>query len=107
MKTLKFRPYLIPPILSGEKTSTWRIFDDKDLQKGDEVIFLNWETKDPFAKVIIKEVLEKPLGNLSNKDKEGHEHFDSMEEMLARLSEYYKTKVTPETSVKVLKFKLI
>jgi hypothetical protein len=31
MKTLKFYDNLIPLILSGEKTSTWRIFDDKNL----------------------------------------------------------------------------
>lgn len=34
-KTLKFTPELSAKILSGEKTSTWRLFDDKNLQKGD------------------------------------------------------------------------
>jgi len=31
MKKLKFEPNLVPKILSGEKTSIWRLFDDKDL----------------------------------------------------------------------------
>lgn len=32
-KALKFTPELSAKILSGEKTSTWRLFDDKNLQK--------------------------------------------------------------------------
>ena len=28
MKTLKFMPHLVAPVLSGEKTSTWRLFED-------------------------------------------------------------------------------
>jgi len=31
MKTLKFREKLSKLILSGKKTTTWRLFDDKDL----------------------------------------------------------------------------
>ena len=37
MKVLKFREYLVPLVLSGEKDSTWRLFDDKDLSVGDEI----------------------------------------------------------------------
>jgi len=37
MKTVKFRDYLVPLVLSGGKTSTWRLFDDKDLSVGDEI----------------------------------------------------------------------
>jgi len=33
MKTLKFSKNLIPSIVSGEKTITWRCLDDKDLKK--------------------------------------------------------------------------
>jgi len=45
MKTLKFANNLVSLILSGEKTATWRLFDDKDLTKGDKVLFLDQETK--------------------------------------------------------------
>ena len=44
MKTLKFASHLVQKILSGEKTSTWRLFDDKDLQVGDGLIFVNKDT---------------------------------------------------------------
>jgi mRNA interferase MazF len=31
MEIVKFRDYLVPFVLSGEKTSTWRLFDYKEL----------------------------------------------------------------------------
>jgi len=34
MKTLKFAPDLCAQILAGTKTSTWRLFDDKNLMGG-------------------------------------------------------------------------
>ena len=41
MKTLKFEPELAEKILSGEKTTTWRLWDDKALKAGDSVEFIN------------------------------------------------------------------
>lgn len=43
-------PHLVPLVLSGEKTSTWRLFDDKDLQKDDDLLLINKATGDEFAK---------------------------------------------------------
>jgi hypothetical protein len=37
MKKLKFRHHLVKEIVTGSKTVTWRLFDDKDLQVGDEL----------------------------------------------------------------------
>ena len=59
MKTLKFREILARQILSGEKNSTWRFFDEKNLSKGDEVSLLVWENKKEFAKARIFSVEEK------------------------------------------------
>ena len=44
MKTLKFTPELCQQIMAGNKTSTWRLFDDKDLTVGDKLQFLSKET---------------------------------------------------------------
>ena len=44
MKTLKFAPPLAKMILEGNKTATWRLFDDKDLQPGDKLNLQNGET---------------------------------------------------------------
>ena len=59
MKSLKFSPSLIPIILSGEKTSTWRLFDDKNLSTGDTLEFTNKETGAPFAHAIIVNVAQR------------------------------------------------
>lgn len=107
MKTIKFRDYLVPLVQSGEKTSTWRLFDDKDLSINDEVELINWNTKEPFAKAIIIGVKEKKLSELEDSDFDGHEKFESEEKMYEAYRTYYGDKVTPDTIVKMVKFKLI
>ena len=107
MKTLKFSKNLIPDIISGRKTVTWRCFDDKDLKVGDEILFLDKETKQPFAKVLLAEVEEKIFKDLTDEDKKGHEEFKNEEEIFKAYSEYYKTEIIPATSLKVIKFKLL
>ncbi len=107
MKTIKFSKTHMPSILSGQKTTTWRCFDDKDLRKGDEIVFLDHETKKPFVKAMLTEVKEKTFKELDKKDREGHEEFRDDKEMLKTYSEYYKTEITPETPLKIIKFKIL
>ncbi len=106
-KTIKFRDYLVDLVLSGEKDATWRLFDDKDLKKGDEVDFINWNTKEKFADAVLIDVREKKLGELVDADFEGHEKFESEEIMYANYRTYYGDKVSPETVVKIIRFKLV
>jgi hypothetical protein len=73
MKTLKFEPHLIPLILNGQKTSTWRLFDDKNLAAGDQIDFINAETKEKFATAELTRVIEKQFSELTYDDKQGHE----------------------------------
>lgn len=61
MKTLKFDQSLVPLVLSGEKNSTWRLFDDKDLITGDDLILMNKQTGEEFAKAKIVWVSLKQL----------------------------------------------
>ncbi len=104
MKTLKFQHQLCEQILRGEKTSTWRLFDDKDLQVGDELEFVNKQTSEKFGTAMITAVVTKTLGSLTEADWEGHERFASDEEMYATYNSYYEPDVTPQTEVKILKF---
>ncbi len=107
MKTLKFRPELAQLVIEGKKTTTWRMFDDKDLQAGDTVEFINKATLQPFGRAVITEVAEKPLKNLDDADWEGHECFPSEEAMYAAYREYYPgCEVGPETMVNILHFEL-
>jgi len=109
MKTLKFAPHLVPLVLSGEKTSTWRLFDDKDLRVGDELSFVNKENDEEFAKVLITTVCEKRLDDVTAEDevREGHEQYVSAEERLQTFRGYYGDRVTPDTMVKMLQFKIL
>ncbi|TSC63883.1 MAG: Uncharacterized protein G01um101491_436 [Parcubacteria group bacterium Gr01-1014_91] len=104
MKTLKFAPHLIEKIISGEKTSTWRLFDDKDLQIGDELIFINKETGKQFGAAKILTTKTKTLGTLTSDDWIGHEKFPSDEEMYASYRKYYGDKVDENSEVKILTF---
>ncbi len=65
MKTLKFSPHLVNKILSGEKTSTWRLFDDKDLQVGDTLGFIDKETGELFGNAVVTSLRVKTLGTLN------------------------------------------
>ncbi len=107
MKILKFRKSLSELILRGEKTTTWRIFDDKDIQVGDELSCLVWESKEEFAKVNVVSVREVAFKDLTKEDLEGHEKFSNDKEMYDTYSEYYNQPVTEDTIVKIIKFELI
>ena len=104
-KTLKFRDFLVPLVLSGEKDVTWRLFDDKDLKVGDEIDFINWNTGETFGEGVITAVREKTLGTLEPSDYQGHEKFESEQSMYEHYQLYYKDKqVGPDTPLKILKF---
>ncbi|MES3005454.1 MAG: ASCH domain-containing protein [Patescibacteria group bacterium] len=106
MKTLKFVSYLADMITRGEKTTTWRFFDDKEILESDDFVFINKETGKEFAKVIITSVKEKAFADLNEEDKNGHERFKNEEEMYAMYRRYYGDKIFPDTNVKIVKFKL-
>jgi len=107
VKTLKFRHHLAEEILAGRKTVTWRLFDDKDLKIGDKLELLDWESGEKFAEAEITGVREKRLGEIEEKDSEGHEKYQSNEEMLEHYKKYYGEKVDMDTAVKIIDFKLL
>jgi hypothetical protein len=106
MKILKFTSNLAKKIISGEKTSTWRLFDDKNLQKGDELILVEKETSKEFAKATITSVRERKFEDLTEADYEGHESFESEEKMYEAYKKYYGSEVTPTSILKIIDFQL-
>ncbi len=106
MKIVKFKDYLVPLVLSGEKNSTWRLFDDKNLSVGDKLELREFGKDSSFATAIITKVIEKPFGKLTTADKEGHERFESDEQMYRTFSGYYNAEVNEETIVKIIWFEL-
>ena len=105
MKILKFTDNLAREILLGEKDSTWRLFDDKDLSVGDELLLVNKDTGKEFAHAAILSVREMPLGKLVGSDFEDHKRYASEEEMYETYRGYYGDRVTPQSMLKMIKFK--
>ncbi|WKZ25778.1 MAG: ASCH domain-containing protein [bacterium] len=107
MKRIKFAPNLVQLVLDGTKTSTWRLWDDKDLQTGDIVEFVNAETLEVFSKAELTKVIEKPFKDLTDDEKEGHEKYINTEEMSKKFEEYYHKPVDENTLFKIVHFRLI
>lgn len=106
MKTLKLFDHLVPLVLSGEKKSTWRMFDDKDLRVGDELSLVNKSTGEEFASARITAIKEKRLGGITDADFVGHERFESSKKMFEAYKKYYGDRVTLDTPVKMITFEL-
>lgn len=107
MKTLKFAEPLPNLVLSGEKDTTWRVNDDKELKLGDILSLVRMDSREEFSQAEIIWVKETTFGNLTDEDWEGHEKFKSDEEMYLIYSKYYSIDVTSKTRLKIIKFKLI
>ena len=107
MKTLKFFENLVPLVLDGSKTTTWRLFDDKDLQQGDKLTFICKQDGKEFANAEIVASREVAFRDLTDDDWEGHEKFESDDEMYEAYSKYYSAEVNKNTIVKIVKFKRI
>lgn len=105
MKILKFTPDLCQQILRGEKTATWRLYDEKDLQAGDEIQFVNKETGNSFGEGNILTVNVTTFKNLEAQDWVGHERYASEEEMYKTYRSYYGEKVGPDSEVKIITFR--
>lgn len=104
MKTLKFTPELCEQILKGEKTSTWRLFDDKDIRTNDELAFVNKATGEIIGLANVERLKIKTLGTLEEEDWDGHERYVSSDEMLKQYKQYYGDGVSLETEVKIIAF---
>ena len=106
IKRLKFLEPLPELVLRGLKDVTWRVNDDKNIAVGDVLSLCRCDGKE-FAKADVVRVKETTFGRLSEEDKKGHEEFSCDAEMYETYSNYYGLRVTPETGVKVIKFKLV
>ncbi len=107
LKSLKFAPHLVPMVLSGEKYSTWRLWDDKNIEVGDELKLLGWPDLEEFGEAKVVKIIVKPLGQLTEEDRLGHEGFASDEQMYETYTNYYGRPVDPLTTVKIIWFELL
>jgi hypothetical protein len=92
-------------ILTGKKTVTCRLFDDKDFKIGDELELVNKETMEKFANAVVVGIREKRLGDIEGQDFEGHETYESREDMFREMVKNYGDK-GGDTLVKIVEFNL-
>ncbi|HSX32904.1 MAG TPA: reverse transcriptase-like protein [Candidatus Saccharimonadales bacterium] len=113
MKTLKLEHHLADLVRQGKKTSTWRLYDDKDLSVNDTVNLLDKadpkrpETWRQFAIARIDNIIQKRLGDIQDTDHDGHERFESHKAMLETYRTYYGPQVDDSTVVKIIHFTLL
>lgn len=105
MKCLKFQDPLPEMVLSGEKNTTWRINDEKEIEVNDR-LSLRRVSGEEFARARVLWTKMTTFDRLSEEDRRGHESFDSEKEMLETYSEYYNMDVSGDTEVKVISFEL-
>ncbi len=112
MKKLKLDHELAELVLNGQKWSTWRMFDDKDLSVNDEVELIDKVKPDdpeawiPIGIARINQIIERRLGDIEESDLDGREGFESREEMLRKFQRNYGANVTFDTPVKIIHFDL-
>jgi ribonuclease HI len=110
MKHLKLDHDLAGQVLAGTKTSTWRLYDDKDLSVNDDVELIdkvdptNPETWKPIGFAHIDAVIQKRLGDVDEADYEGHSGYASRQAMLDEFRKHYGPQVDLSTAVKIIRF---
>jgi ribonuclease HI len=113
MKKLKFEHKQVESIVRGEKNSTWRLYDDKDLSVGDDIEFIdkvksnNPETWRPFGTGRIISIIEKQLGSVDADNELSNRKFDSQELLLKNFRKYYGSNVSSKTTVKIIEFSFV
>jgi ribonuclease HI len=113
MKTLKFNHKDAQLVLEGKKTSTWRLYDDKDLSVDDEIIVIDKveegesKTWEGIGKATVTEVREKKLKDVTENDMDGHTIFTSEDKMLNYYKDIYGERVNLDTPVKIVFFKFV
>lgn len=110
MKSMKLDHHLAQQVVTGEKTSTWRVNDDKDLHVNDRVELIdkldpaNPATWTSIGIATIVTILEKQLGAVSQDDMDGNDKYTSTEQILTEFRGYYGPQVSAETPVKIIRF---
>ena len=106
MKPLKFKHEFVKEILECRKNTTWRLFDDKNLQINDEIELVDAENKENFGKARIIDIQEKSIKDLSVEELNNHQ-YDNMDKMIESHRKYYGGKVDLDTTVKIITFNLL
>lgn len=106
-KTIGFASDLVPLVLDGSKTLTYRIGSRWDfLEVGDTILTDDSGTGKVFAELEITSKETGTFGTLRD-DREGHEMYRTTEERRATFEKYYKRPVSDNEPAIILGFKVV
>ncbi len=97
-------------IRQGQKTVTWRVNDEKNLNVDDEVWIIDKvDKKNPdswqaIGTARINEILAKRLGEIEPGELGGEEEYATKQDMVAAFRQYYGRDINEKTSVKIIHF---
>ncbi len=102
-KAIKFTPELTDLIKQGKKTTTWRLFDDKNLSEGDSIILAtrDGEVITDFGRTKIEKMVVRTFRTLKPEDYIGHQ---PVEDLVLGYRKYYGDRVNLDTEVKIIHF---
>lgn len=96
-----------PDILKELKTETFRYGWKTIPNEGDHVKAINSDTGEAFAILEITNISTITIQECVEQDFEGHVNYESVEEAIEQLGEYYtKEKLTPQTELIYIQFEL-
>lgn len=110
MKSLKLEHTVAQRVQQGAVTSTWRLYDDKDLSVNDQITLIdkvdpnNPATWRPVGTAHIDSVVQKRLSDLYEEDYVDAGLSDDTSGVLASLRGYYGPQVDLGTPVKIVRF---
>lgn len=103
---LGFAENLVPKVLDGTKTLTYRLGDKYDfLNVGDVFLIENSATKQAFAEVVLTLKEKTTFADLPI-DRVGHETYSSKEEQRRVFEGFYKRPVADDEPVLILGFQV-
>lgn len=107
MNILKFDPELIPKIIDENYTTTWRLFDNKQISLGDVVELVNSQNNEVFAKARIIRITHKYLRDINDFDMQNHKKYESLDCIIDGFKKYYGDSVNEGSVVKIYEFNII
>ena len=106
-KTIGFAPDLVPLVLNGSKTLTYRLGNKWDfLEVGDTILTDDSGTGKVFAELEIT-LKEKGTFATLRDDREWHEMYRTPEERRATFEKYYKRPIADDEPALILGFKVV
>lgn len=100
---LSFASSFEETLKSGEKTQTIR-FNLQEKPSVGETLDAVLDTGNVIGEVTITDIEDMEVSEVPNRSLEGHRNYDSSEEVIAHLGEYYHDTITPESTVTLMTF---